>query len=301
MAIEPGSQLQTPGVTKTVADILIDLKPTVTMIKQFAYDLSPEVADFGARVRLPLMTAGEVEEYNDDNCSTPGNYGNFAHVTGGLSQDYVELGKPIKVTIPITQTDRLEMPGDPFWTRCTEVGANAISKAISKKIGSLFTAENCQAGKITMAGVSTAEIAQLRTKAAKKGRVSDYVVVLNGEYYADFLSVLPSNVYGSTDPIQDGVVEKIYGFKSVVCAEDLPEGIKGVLVPASGVAVAGRPLAIPDPQAYTEFGTVSDENGFAITAFRFTDFPTAKCLFNVSTMVGAKIIRPADTYYISAS
>ena len=301
MAINPGSELTSPGVVKTVADILIDLKPTVTLIRQFAYDLSPEVADFGAKVRIPLMTAGEVEEYDDDNCSTPGNYGNFAHVTGGLSEDYVELGKPIKATISITQKDKLEMPGDPFWARCTESGANAISKKISQKIGALFTAENCQAGKITMAGVSTAAIAQLRTKAAEKGRVSDYVVVLNGEYYADFLSVLPANVYGSTDPIQDGVVEKIYGFKSIVCAEDLPSGIKGALVPASGVAVAGRGLAIPDPQAYTEYGTITDENGFTLSAFRFTDFPTAKCLFNVATMVGAKLIRPADTYYISAS
>lgn len=299
MAINPGSELTSPGVVKTVADILIDLKPTVTMIKQFAYDLSPEVADFGAKVRVPLMTAGEVEEYNDDNCSTPGNYGNFAHVTGGLSEDYVELGNPIKVTIPITQKDRLEMPGDPFWTRCTEAGANAISKKISQKIGALFTAENCQAGKIPMDGVDTSAIAQLRTKAAEKGRVSDYVVVLNGEYYADFLSVLPANVYGSTDPIQDGVVEKIYGFKSIICAEDLPSGVYGALVPASGVAIAGRSLSIPDPSAFTEFGTITDENGFTITAFRFTDYPTAKVLFNVGAMVGAKLIRPADTFYIA--
>ena len=138
--------LTSPGVVQTTNEILVALAPEITMVKQFTYDISNEVADFGAKVRVPFITAGIAENYGADNCATT-NTGNYAHATGSLSDVFVTLSKQPKVTIPITQTDKLELPNDSFWTKAGEAGRNVIGSSLSKEICGNFTAEKCLAGK----------------------------------------------------------------------------------------------------------------------------------------------------------
>lgn len=292
--------LTSPGVIKAANDVLVQLKPELTMVRAFSYDISDAVADHGGKVRVALVTGGTAENYGDDNCATT-NTGNYEHATGALSDCFVTLDKQPKATIPITAREKLELPNDSFWARAASAGRDAVGKAISGAVCGLFTAENCQAGKITMASVTKNAVAKLRTNAATKGRVGDYVLLLSGDYFADLISLLDSNIFGGRDPILDGAVDRLYGFRSVLCANDLPEGIKGALVPAAGVAVAVRPVAIPDPEAYPECGVVTDENGFSLTAMRHTSFATAKAFFNVTALVGADILRKTDAFYIAAS
>lgn len=292
--------LTSPGVIKAVNDVLVQLKPELTMVRAFSHDVSAAVADYGDKVRVAMVTGGTAENYGDDNCADT-NTGNFEHATGSLSDVFVTLSSQPKATIPITQKDKLELPNDEFWTRCAEAGRDTIGAAISGKICGLFTAANCEAGKITMASVTKNAIAKLRTNAAAKGRVGDYNLLLAGDYFADLISLLDSNVFGGADPIMDGVVKRLYGFRNVLCANDLPDGIKGALVPANGVAVAVRPAAIPDPEAYPECGVVTDENGFSLTAMRHTALATAKAFFNVTALVGAELVNKGNVYYIAAS
>lgn len=303
MAITAGQELTSPGIVRTTNEILIGLKPTIAMIREFAYDLSPEMQEAGAKIRLPMLTAGNYENYADDTCATPGSEaGNFEHVTGGLGEVWVTLDKAPKVTIPVTQTDKLELEGDSLWTRCAEAGVDAISKAISQIVGAKFTKANIEPDgttrKVTMASVTKNAIAKLRTKAASKGRVGDYVLMLDGEYYADLISLLDSNIFGDSDPIKDGVVKNLYGFSSVICNYDMPDGVKGILVPKNGLGVVVRPFAIPDMSAYPEAGIVSDESGFALSVLRHTSFATAKVFVNVGCLCGTELIRPEDTFYI---
>lgn len=292
--------LTSPGVIKASNDVLVQLKPELTMVKAFSYDVSDAAAEFGGKVRVAMVSGGTAENYGDDNCATT-NTGNYEHATGSLSDCFVTLDKQPKATIPITAKEKLELPNDSFWTRAAEAGRDAVGKAISGSVCGLFTAANCEAGKITMASVTKNAVAKLRTNAATKGRVGDYVLLLAGDYFADLISLLDSNVFGGTDPIQSGAVDRLYGFRSVLCANDLPEGIKGALVPASGVAVAVRPVAIPDPEAYPECGVVTDENGFSLTAMRHTSFATGKAFFNVTALVGAELVKKANVFYIAAS
>lgn len=286
--------LTSPGVIKAANEILVGLAPEVNVIKQFQFDISDAVADYGDKVRVAMVDGGTAENYNADSS-------NYGHVTGALSDFFVTLDAQPKSTIKITSNDKLELPNDSFWTRAAEAGKNSIAKAISKKVGGLFTTTNCAGGKITMASVTKAALAKCRTQAASKGRVADYVLVLCPDYYADALALFDSNVYGDSDPIQDGYVSRLYGFKSVVCGYDLPDGVKGALVPAEGLAIAVRPVAIPDPAAYPECATVTDENGFSILAMRHTDFNTGASLVNVTTLVGAALARKDATFYIAQS
>ena len=292
--------LTSPGVIKAANDVLVQLKPELTMVKAFSYDVSDVAADYGAKIRVATVTGGTAENYGADNCADT-NTGNFEHATGGLGDCFVSLSSAPKSTIPITSTDKLELPNDSFWTRCAEAGRDAVGAAISKEICGLFTAANCTAGKITMATVTKNAVAKLRTNAATKGRVGDYVLLLSGDYFAELISLLDSNVFGGTDPIQTGAVDRLYGFRSVLCANDLPDGIKGALVPATGVAVAVRPFAVVDPDAYPECGIVTDENGFALTAMRHTSFSTGKAFFNVCALVGAELVDKSNVFYIAAS
>lgn len=212
---------------------------------------------------------------------------------------FVTLDDQPKSTIGISQMEALELPNNSFWTKFAEAGANSISKAISTKIGGKFTTSACQGGKVVLSSVTKANIAKLRASCA--GRVADTVLLLNPTNYAELLSLFDSNVYGGTDPVQNGYIEKLYGFKAVVEANDLPSGVTGALVPANGLAIAVRPVALPDMNAYPEAGVVTDDNGFSITAMRHTAFATGKAYMNVTCLVGAELTMPSLTKYIAAS
>lgn len=293
--------LTSPGVIKAANEILVGLAPEVNVIKQFQFDISDAVADYGAKVRVAMIDGGTAENYGADNCADT-NTGNYGHATGSLSDFFVTLDAQPKSTIKITSTDKLELPNDSFWARSAEAGKNSIAKAISTKIGGLFTTENCAAGKVTMASVTKSALAKLRSNAASKGRIADYVLILDSDYYADALALFDSYVYGGTEPVQDGLIPKFYGFKALVAGYDLPAGVKGVLVPSNGLAIAVRPVAIPDPAAYPECSVETDPNtGFSVTAMRHTDFNTGASLFNVTTLIGADLARKNDTFYIAAS
>jgi hypothetical protein len=286
--------LTSPGVIKSTNEILVKLAPEITIVKQFAYDISDTVADYGDKVRVAMVTGGTAENF-DASCANA----DYEHATGELSDVFVTLDSQPKSTIPITQMEKLELPNDSFWGKFAEAGKNSIGKAISTKIDGLFTAAACTGGKVTMASVTLANVARLRASCA--GRIADTVLLLEPGYYADLLGLLSANIYGNQDAILNGYIEKLYGFKAVVCANDLPDGIKGALVPANGVAVAVRPVAIPDPAAYPEAGIVSDENGFSLSVLRHTAFATGKAFLNTTCLVGAALTQPALTKYIAAS
>lgn len=286
--------LTSPGVIKSTNEILVKLAPTTTIVKQFAYDISDTVADYGDKVRVAMVTGGTAENF-DGSCANA----DYEHATGELSDVFVTLDSQPKSTIPITQMEKLELPNDSFWGKFAEAGKNSIGKAISQKIDGLFTAAACTGGKVTLATVTLANLAKLRASCA--GRVADTVLILEPGYYADMLGVLPFNAYGNQDPILNGYVEKLFGFKAVVEGTDLPDGIKGALVPANGVAVAVRPVAIVDESAYPEAGIVSDENGFSLSVMRHTAFATGKSFLNTTCLVGATLTQPALTKYISQS
>ena len=286
--------LTSPGVIKSTNDILVKLAPKINIVKQFAYDISDAVADYGDKVRVATITGGTAESFSDS-CADQ----NYEHETGALADVFVTLDSQPKSTIGISQMDALELPNSNFWTRAAEAGANSIGKAISTKVGGLFTTSACAGGKVVLSSATKKNVAALGASVA--GRVADTVLLLNSTNYYNLLGELDSAVYGNSNPIQNGYIERLFGFKAVVEATDLPSGVTGALVPANGLAIAVRPVAIPDMGAYPEAGVVTDENGFSITAMRHTAFATGKAFMNVTCLVGATLTQPELTKYIAAS
>lgn len=283
--------LTSPGLIKGANEILMGLAPELNLIKLFSYDCSDAVAQAGAKIRVATVTGG-VEAYN---ASTA----NYEHATGGLKDVFVTLSSQPKSTIPLTSPEALEIAENPFWPKFTEAARNSVSGSISTTIGGLINSTNCTGTGITMASVTKKAVAGLRT--ACEGRIADYVVLLAPDYYAELLSLLDSGVYGGTDPIQSGYVPRLYGFKAVAQGNDLPAGVKGALLPYNALSVAARPVEIADTSCYSEYGIVTDENGFSLNVFRHGSAATGTAYLNVTCLFGAAFNDGTKCKLITAS
>ena len=284
--------LTSPGLIKGANQVLVDVAPELNLIKLFAYDCSDAVAEAGAKVRVAIASGGTAESYNASSA-------NYEHETGSLDDVFVTLSTQPKSTIGLTSMDALELAESPYWNTFADATGNSVSASISATIGGLFTTTNCTGGKITMASVTKAALAGLRANCV--GRVANSVLLLAPDYYAETLSLLDSGVFGGVDPIQTGYIPRLYGFKAVAQGNDLPTGVKGVLLPSNAIAVASRTVAIPDPSCYSEYGTVKDENGFALTVLRHGSAATGKAFINTTCLFGATFVKKTWVKYIAAS
>ena len=284
--------LTSPGLIKGANQVLVDVAPELNLIKLFAYDCSDAVAEAGAKVRVAIASGGTAESYNASSA-------NYEHETGSLDDVFVTLSTQPKSTIGLTSMDALELAESPYWNTFADATGNSVSASISATIGGLFTTTNCTGGKITMASVTKAALAGLRANCV--GRVANSVLLLAPDYYAETLSLLDSGVFGGVDPIQTGYIPRLYGFKAVAQGNDLPTGVKGVLLPSNAIAVASRTVAIPDPSCYSEYGTVKDENGFALTVLRHGSAATGKAFINTTCLFGAAFVKNTWVKYIAAA
>ena len=175
----------------------------------------------------------------------------------------------------------------------------SVRKSLSQAIGGLFTPAACTGGYVVMSSVTKNALAKLRKECT--GRVASTVLALNPTYYADALSLFDSNVIGSTDPIRDGMIGKLYGFKAVIQLQDLPEGVLGALIPDNAVAFASRAVKVADESCYSEIGTTTDENGFTLTTVRHGSPAKGKGFLNVTCMYGINLFNGENTKYICAT
>lgn len=283
--------LTSPGLIKAANEALITIKPELNAIKLFSYDCSDAVSDYGLTVKVPMISGGTATTFSTQN--------NYESSTGTITYGTVQLNQQPKATFELNGKDVLEAPNAPYWNRCAEGAADSVSKNISATIGGLFTTTACSGGKVVMATVTKANLAKCRKECA--GRIANTVLALSPDYYADALALFDSNVFGNADPIQQGYIGKLYGFKAVVQMNDLPSGVLGVIIPDNAIAIASRAVGVADESVYSEFGTVTDENGFTLTVMRHGSAINGKGFINVTTLFGATLVNGANCKYIAAS
>ena len=282
--------LTSPGIIKAANDLLVKIGPEVAAVKQFAYDCSDAVEDYGQKVRVAMVTGGTSENFSQS--------ANYEHETGSLSDVFVTLDKQPKSTIALTGKDVLELANAPFWNKVAEAGRNAIANAVEKSIGDAITTALASITKESTAlgTLTLAKLAGLRGKC--KGKIGDTVLVLSPEKFDEALGLFDSSVYGGTEAVRGGVIPNLYGFKSVVRME-LPNYADSTpstaaLIPSNAIAVATRAVAVGDESCYSEIGTQADENGFAITVMRHGSAATGKGFLNVTALVGATVVDAAN-------
>lgn len=272
------TSLTSAGLIKAANEALVKVSKDINLIKLFAYDLSDEAMDNNSTIKIPLITAGTAGAFSDEN--------DYETLTGSVTYVPLTLNTQLKTTFKFDGKDVLDTPNAPYWNKCAEAGAVAISAGISKAFGGLFTAPG--EGGVTLGPVTKANLAKLRKECA--GRIADTVLALAPEQYAEALSLFDSNVYGGSEAIKDGMVPGLYGFKAVVELRDAGEGVKGALVPANSIAVGSRAVAVGDDSCYREIGNVMDENGFTITVMRHGSAAKGTGFINITSNFGMKVV-----------
>ena len=241
--------LTSPGIIKAANDLLVKIGPEVAAVKQFAYDCSDAVEDFGQKVRVAMVNGGTSENF--------GASADYEHETGSLTDVFVTLDKQPKSTIALSGKDVLELANAPFWNRVAEAGRNAIANAVEKSIGDAITTalESITKETTALGTLTLAKLAALRSKC--KGKIGDTVLVLSPEKFDEALGLFDSSVYGGTEAVRGGVIPNLYGFKSVVRME-LPKydgastASTAALIPSNAIAVATRAVAVGEESCYSE-------------------------------------------------
>lgn len=272
------TSLTSAGLIKAANEALVKVSRDINLIKLFAYDLSDEAMDNNSTIKIPLITAGTAGAFSDEN--------DYETLTGSVTYVPLTLNTQLKTTFKFDGKDVLDTPNAPYWNKCAEAGAVAISAGISQAFGGLFTAP--EEGGVTLGTVTKANLAKLRKECA--GRIADTVLALAPEQYAEALALFDSNVYGGAEAIKDGMVPGLYGFKAVVELRDAGEGVKGALVPANSIAVGSRAVAVGDDSCYREIGNVMDENGFTITVMRHGSAAKGTGFINITSNFGMKVV-----------
>lgn len=283
--------LTSPGIIKAANDLLVKIGPEVAAVKQFAYDCSDAVEDFGQKVRVAMVNGGTSENF--------GASADYEHETGSLTDVFVTLDKQPKSTIALSGKDVLELANAPFWNRVAEAGRNAIANAVEKSIGDAITTalESITKETTALGTLTLAKLAALRSKC--KGKIGDTVLVLSPEKFDEALGLFDSSVYGGTEAVRGGVIPNLYGFKSVVRME-LPKydgastASTAALIPSNAIAVATRAVAVGEESCYSEIGIQADENGFAITVMRHGSAAKGKGYLNLTALVGATVVDAAN-------
>ena len=282
--------LTSTGIIKAANDLLVKIGPEVAAVKQFAYDCSDAVEDYGQKVRVAMVTGGTCEDFSQS--------ANYEHETGSLADVFVTLNKQPKSTIALNGKDVLELANAPFWNKVAEAGRNAIANAVESSIGDAITTALASVTKESTAlgTLTLAKLAGLRSKC--KGKIGDTVLVLSPDKFDEALGLFDSSVYGGTEAVRGGVIPNLYGFKAVVRME-LPNYADSTpstaaLIPSNAIAVATRAVAVGDESCYSEIGTQSDENGFAVTVMRHGSAATGKGFLNVTALVGATVVDAAN-------
>ena len=279
------SSLTSPGLIKAANEALVKIQPDINMVKLFAYDFSDDFAGYGFTVKVPVIDGGTVAEFDIDS-------NDYEHQSGTVTYAPIQLDTQLKTTFEFTGYDVLEAPNAPYWNKCAEAGAIAISRGISEYIGGMIdaTSADLSANAAVLSGdLTKAKLAKLRGLC--KGRKGDTILALSPDYYNEMLALFDANVYGGTQAVQDGMVEGLYGFKAVVELNDLPDGTVGALIPTNSIAVASRQVAVGDESIYSEIGGATDENGFTITVMRHGSAAKGKGFMNVTTMFGAALVQ----------
>ena len=282
--------LTSPGIIKAANDLLVKIGPEVAAVKQFAYDCSDAVEDYGQKVRVAMVSGGTSENFSQS--------ANYEHETGSLTDVFVTLDKQPKSTIALSGKDVLELANSPFWNKVAEAGRNSIANGVEDAIQSAITSALSSITKDATAigSLTLAKLAALRSKC--KGKIGDTVLVLTPDKFDEALGLFDSSVYGGTEAVRGGVIPNLYGFKAVVRME-LPEYTASTpstaaLIPSNAIAVATRAVAVGDESCYSEIGTQSDENGFAVTVMRHGSAATGKGFLNVTALVGATVVDAAN-------
>lgn len=192
-------------------------------VSEFAHYYSELDGRPGDAVVIPDFTGiDEAGEFNE----TSNNYQSGSNQVEALT---VNLDKHLISQISFTDRDYTETAVNFFVDGGKSIGkkiAKAVNSYVFGMINDTNVTQKVKIGKLD----KTAAANLFKVAADYDLDIGDTVVVLDPLKYPQLLADLDSNVYGGPEAIRRGVVAGLFGFKSVICSDKLPEGTVGALV-----------------------------------------------------------------------
>lgn len=278
-----------PALVRVANEAFVGITPEINLMREFATDFSSEFTEPGFVVKVPIAkVTGALSAFNETT-------NNYETNDGTLDFVPVELSTQIKSTFTFRGKDLLEAPNMPFWGTCGRASGNAIKQWVSKTVGGAMLSTvvtNTYDDLPAVSAITLQDFANLRNEAL--GYIGDSVVLLSPEYYNKLLGILPYNTIGSAEPIRDGLVRNLFGFKSFVQCRDMPNEVYGCIIPSDALVFASRAVKVADEQIYSEYGVVTEpESGLTLTLLRHGVPSIGAAALNVTTIFGCKFIQPA--------
>ena len=257
--------------------------PALVRLQDFAHTYSELDERPGTAIVIPtydLSAAADFVEGSND-------YGSGVNE---ISASNVVLNKHLVKSISISDRD-LADTGVQFAKDGAIAIAQTLGRGLNAYVFGMMNATNLPLSATFNVGTKQSPTAsKLYQIAAENGLdVEDSVVVLDPKNFADLLGILDAYVYGGPEAIRYSYVPGLFGFKSVVCSTNLPEGVNGVIINRNSVGIASRYL-LPLAGAYPQIWKASDpDSGFAIGFRLFADLKTGRRYLAGEALVGASI------------
>ena len=254
-------------------------------VSEFAHYYSELDGRPGDAVVIPDFTGlDEAGEFNE----TSNNYQSGSNQVEALT---VNLDKHLISQISFTDRDYTETAVNFFVDGGKSIGKK-IAKAVNKYVFGMINSTNVTQ-KVEIGNLNKSAAANLFKVAADYDLdIGDTVVVLDPLKYSQLLADLDSNVYGGPEAIRRGVVPGLFGFKSVICSDKLPEGTVGALVQNGALGVVSRYLPPSIAGAYPMTTEATDENGVKFGYRYSTNLATGRNYIAADALFGAKILLP---------
>lgn len=289
------TSLTDPSLVFAANKALIAAHPAIAKIMNFATDFSADAVQPGDTMKVMVFDSAAATAYDASS-------NNYSTVNGTLAGVSVTFDTRVKKTYAYNPTDHLKV-NPAVWSRRGEACGIAIARAIENAVALLINATNIPktgtgtaANEAVFASVTKANLAALRAKCAAAGiDPAETVLALTPAKFADMLALFDANIYGGVEAIRNGVVNGLYGFKSVIQLPLDPsadEKLTGALLPSDAIVVAGRTIPADDvPGAICGF-TTDEDSGLTVGTYAYVEHATREHLFTMEALLGAKIVQP---------
>lgn len=322
------TSLQSPALVFASNAAIIAARANLAKVKEFSTNFSNEATQPGTTLKVPVFLAGPAQDFDKKDSN---------YETANGSVVYVPMTFDIHKhsTFSFDDKDFLLVNGTQFWQNSGKASGEAIAEGLVEAIcGEInatnvptsgldpnytedddnpgytkggcpiptFSANNEQVltyTKQTLKG----KIAKLRAVCKKVGiKPGRSVLAVNSDLFADILDLLDANIYGGANAIQDGIVPKLFGFKSVMECDEFGTGADlGAVIPEDALAIAGRAIPVGSPKCYEEVGTTTDEGtGIVLTTRRHGNPATGENFATIEALFGKKLIQPTKVIRIKS-
>lgn len=201
---------------------------------------------------------------SDFNAST----NNYAGGTNTYDGATITLSKHLVTSLPYTDVDVAQT--EVQWARDTGIAiGDALGRAIYDYALSFLNSENITLSTANSLSSMDDFAGLIETVYDNNLDIGDTTLLVDPQYYAKLIAVLPSNVYGDGTVVKGGRIPELFGLRSVAAAPTLSAttGYKAVLCDVHSIGVGCRYLA-PQPGAYVDAWKAVDSVTGLVTGLR---------------------------------